>query len=394
MDTASNDTHAYFGIGCYTFEAPDADLLTMENPKGTYSIHSWARDVEAALRSIPSLDNILVSGFHSVRGDHAFNWRETTRAALQALPHSALHPGGDFRPHPIDGHIGFDVTIPLHIQSEVFPLGHNRTGTRFRVDISYAHGMPVAFVRSFADGQDPSLSVAIVREFLNREFDKHLPVGNPIKFVCMGPSPAWIDFTLNTPEVNEVSESDRVTIADSPGYKSISLRITKQPGVTTLEEFYSFIQAVIAEPASVYYDLVSDGNIGSLTRQYIESQLQELVDLHRDSRAKSFLKRIYNGGRAANDLMLEILAVDLEEKRATETSEERWAEIRSPSAKRIIQPLFSREIRRSGPDWVSNARAVVDLLSARQSRSVELLGVIISAIVGGVVGASLTALLH
>ncbi|MBF4582497.1 hypothetical protein ITJ54_07420 [Curtobacterium sp. VKM Ac-2865] len=381
----------YFGIGCYTFEAPDADLLTMVNPEGSYSIHSWSQDVEAALRSIPSLDNIEVSGFHSVRGDHPFNWRETTRAALHSLPHSSLHRGGDFRPHPVNGQIRFDATIPVHIQNEVFPYVENRRGTRFTVHISYAFGMPVAFVRTYDDHQDPSTAVAIVREFLKREFDKQIPAGNPIKFVCMGPSPAWLNLVLNAPESGPVDEADRVTVIDTPGYKWVTMRIAQQPGVMTVEDAYDFLRAVISESAAVFYDLVSEMAISALTRQYIETQLQKLVELHRAPGFRSWLRRVWSAGKSANDLMLEILAVDLEEKRSFAASKERWNSIRSASGKKIIAPVFNIESSRDIPDYVPHARAVVDLLSTRQSRSIELIGVITSAVIGGAAGAALTA---
>lgn len=180
--SATSVPRILFGIGCFSFEAPDADLLLMANSSGQYTIHDWADDVEKALKSIPSLDDIVVEGFRYVRGDHPKTWRDSTTVQVQDLPRTGLHRGGELRPHPSSGRISFTVTIPLHVQKEVFAYAGERSGTRFGVDIHFSNGMPVAFVHSFTDESDPALGVAIVREFLRHEFAQRVEANSPIRF--------------------------------------------------------------------------------------------------------------------------------------------------------------------------------------------------------------------
>lgn len=389
-DDASDVQPVVFGIGCFSFEAPKADHLLMQNPSGTYTVHDWAADVERYLAALPSVDDIRVEGFRSVRGDHPLTWRDTTVAAIKTLDHDGLHHGGDLRPHPTLGRVSFTVTIPVRTQADVMFYAEGRTGTRFDVDIRYGPGMPVAFARAYADFEDPSLAVAIVREFLRSEEAARSIEGNPIRFVAMGPSPLWSNFAMREPE-SALAEQLEVELRDGAGYNCVTIRARRTEGITDRESAYALAKTRLQDAASTYYEFVSQGLVRHTTRRYIEAELEDLVDSHRASGFRAWFKRLWSGGRKANDLMLEILAVDLEQRRASESNVEAWAVLESSPGAKALDAHVKRELHHGPENYVLNAREVVEVLNARHGKDLEVVAVVLASVLGGAIGAALTA---
>lgn len=381
-----------FGIGCYSFEAPDADHLLVQHPEGTYGIQDWATDVEQTLRSLPSLDRIRVEGFGSVRGDSPPSWRNQHEQVLRSLPHSSLHRGGGLRPHPVRGQISFELTIPVHVQERVFPFGEPSLGTRFEVDLRYGYGMPVAYVRAADNDQSPSMAVAIVREFLREEFTTRLS-GSPIKFTCMGPSPMWNDCFISWGQSGQVEFAD-VTVGDPPGYRRIEFEIRPSAQGRSLVDAYELIKTNLVEELSLYYEMVSRNNLLHSRDSYIESELSELVSHHQSGGVGAWFWRRFRGERRTNNLLLEILAIDSEHKRSMGGARRDWEEIRARSVMRPFDHSFEYELSKRGQDRTESARAVTSLLNDRHNRETQLFGVVSASILGGVVGSAITAIVQ
>lgn len=386
----ADDRPIMFGVGCFSFEAPDADHLLMENPTGTYSVHDWASDVERYLAAFPSIDNIRVEGFRSVRGDQPLTWRDTTVAAIRQLDHDGSHHGGDLRPHPDRGRVGFTVTIPIRTQVEVMVYAEGRTGTRFDVDIRYGAGMPVAFVRTYADQEDPSLAVAIVREFLRAEERARGSESSPIRFVAMGPSPLWSNFVVRPPDP-EVDEELDVELVDDTGYNWVVLRARQTKSVCDPERAYALAKARLQDAASTYYEFISQGLVSYATRRYIESELEDLVSVHRAHGFRAWLTRLWSGGRKANDLMLDILAIDVDQRRGSESNKEAWSALKDSPGGIALAPQVQRELQDGQEDYVTHTREVVGVLNSRHAKDVEIVAVVLASVLGGAVGAALTA---
>lgn len=391
MTEISAPAPVVFGIGCFSLEAPSADLLLMANPKGTYSVHDWAADVERFLAAFPSIDEIRVEGFHSVRGDHRSTWRDATVEAIKSIEHDGMHRGGDLRPHPTDGRVSFVITIPARTQVGVMYAAEGRSGTRFDVDIFFTWGMPVAFVRTYADVDDPSLAVAIVREFMRKEAPLRAQEDNPIRFVAMGPSPMWSNFAL-LPGGDDQDEEISFERVESPGYSWGIFRAKQSQAMPGRNEAYSVLKARLSEAASAYYEFVSQGQVLGYTRRFIEAELEDLVESNRANGLSGWWKRLRGGGQKANDLMLEILAAQLTQRRAATSNAETWEGITDPIGRAAFDEHVMRELESSHSDYVDNAREVVDLLNSRYGRDIEIVFVVLASVLGGVVGAVVTAL--
>ncbi|GAA1648446.1 hypothetical protein [Microbacterium flavum] len=391
--TAPEETPIWFGIGCYSFEAPGEDLLLMQNRMGTYTVHSWAGDVEAALRMIPSIDKINLSGFHLVRGDHKSTWRDDFAMFLrETSTDGGLHEGGDLRPHPSSGRIEFTVIIPEHVQRSVLPQAQVYNGTVFDVDIRYGGGMPVAFVRNVdvaSDAaNDPALGVAIVRQFLVAEFEQRVNAKSPIRFTFLGPSPMWTQCAVLAPN-EEAEEELAVTHHDAVRYSFAAFRLKKSAQVSTTADAYRVVKDELEESLGEYYDLVSRSAALDKHQRFIEFSLEALVEVHRARGIRAWTKRLFQGNTHVNDLMLEVLAADVERERVEAFAERGWP---GDVAQSAFGDLWRTES--SGRSHADHVKAVADLLGARQSRSTELVTVFGASLLGGVAGAALTALVQ
>jgi hypothetical protein len=264
-----------------------------------------------------------------------------------------------------------------------------RTGTRFDVDIIYGWGMPVAFVRTYADTDDPSLAVAIVREFLESEAPTRAQGDNPIRFVSMGPSPMWSNFTLLPADDDQDDDITYDRIA-SPGYSWGIFRAKRSIG--NREDAYSVLKARLAEAASAYYEFVSEGQILSYARRFIEAELEDLVEANRATGFSSWWRRLRGAGRKANDLMLEIFATQLNQQRAASGNQRSWEGITDRLGRAAFEEHVTRELGGLRSDYLENAREVVELLNSRYGRDIEMISVILASVLGGVVGAVVTSL--
>lgn len=278
----------------------------------------------------------------------------------------------------------------MRTQVEVLFYAERRTGTRFDVDIRYGVGMPVAFVRSYADFEDPSLAVAIVREFMRAEESARTLEENPIRFVAMGPSPLWSNFEMLQPVDGLMAELE-VELRDGAGYNWVTLSPRATDGGSDAERAYGLVKTRLQEAASTYYEFVSQRLVSYATRRYIEAELEDLVNIHRASGPVAWLNRLRTGGRKANDLMLEILAVDLGQRRASESNAAAWAALDDSPGRQVFASHVERELRDGSDDYVSNTRDVVEVLNSRHARDRELVAVVFASVIGGAVGAGLTA---
>ena len=393
MPRPSPPSHVAFGIGCYSFTAPDADNLLLQNPEGKYLVQDWAQDVELALKAIPGLDEISVLGFGSVRGETPPTWRTAIEDVFRDEPDSPYHPGGDLLPHPVSGRIAFAATIPTHTQMQVFSPSRAMHGTRFEIDIRYGYGMPVAFVRA-PDGEvAPSMAVAIVREFLWSEFAQRASDADPIRFTCMGPSPMWNDCFVAISD-DPLGVPLAVEVLDTPGYQTINFSVQATSEVADKEDAYEFVKESTQDELQLYFDLISRRNLLDLHLSFIEASLESLVWQHRSTRISDRLSRFFRGGQQATDLILEILAAESEYGRAFGGASAEWQEVRGRSMTHPFDKAFERELSNESSVYFENARSVVTFLNERHGRENQAVSVIASSLLGGLVGAAITAVVQ
>lgn len=382
-----------FGIGCFSFEALGVDFSSFENPEGTYSAEQWALDVESALASIPNVDNIEVKGFRAFRLQRGTNWRNQIEAQLSKDPNPKFHRGGLFEPHPITGRIAFTLNIPEHIQRSVAPFGRSMKGTNFSVEIRYSYDMPVAFVTG-PPSKRPTDAVPIVREFLAKEFQERLGTNSPITFSCMGPSPMWNDCFL-TAVPAPLGQPLTYKVSPSPGYKRVDFEFNVGPGdleVPSMAEAWELLKDVLEDQVSAFYGLVSEKNLMMLRRSYVESQLEELVLAYKSHGLRDWISRLRRSGTTATELSLDVIAGRGRQNVINQQARENLRSIREAALFVAFEHEFERLFEDGASDDSIEVEQIITLLADRHSRDVQLVSLVISSVLGGLVGAGITAL--
>jgi hypothetical protein len=381
-----------FGVGCYSFEAVGIDFQTLGNESGTYTFSDWLRDVQTALEALPSADNIVIEGITAERPPARPSWRNQTDRDLKSMDDRDNHGGGDFVPHPVNGRIAFSLTIPVRTQQRVFPWREPIAGGHFDIDVRYGYGMPVAFVSTGSPVDSPSSAVAIVREFLYSEFKQRASEVGPIRFTCMGPSPMWNDFGLS-PSPRESGSLLGVEVTDRPGYRQLDFKFNSTMKGVFTKSFTPFdlLKATLQPELSLYYEIVSRGATISQRRRLIEIWLGELVESHRKTGLIAWASRLFRGD--ATTLALEVLSAKTDARSAVMAFSQERSEVEARSGLHAFGSDFDREVSDLEEVESSDLENIVGLLSDRHARDLQIVSVVASSVLGGLVGAALTGLI-
>lgn len=230
----------------------------------------------------------------------------------------------------------------------------------------------------------------MVREFLREEFEQRIPDG-PIMFTCMGPSPMWNDCFVSLRSRLSLTPAD-VELEDTPGYMTIRFSVRETDEITNVVDAFHYVQDVTAEELSLYYEVISRRNLLSLQLGVIEESLESLVARNRAPGVIGWWRRMVGGGRAANELMLQILGASAETRRLLGQLASDWEDIRSRSPLNAFDKQFERELARDTEQHHDHARDVVSLLNERHSKDVQVVSVLGASVLGGIAGAALTGL--
>jgi hypothetical protein len=71
-----------------------------------------------------------------------------------------------------------------------------------------------------------------------------------------------------------------------------------------------------------------------------------------------------------------------------------WNGVHAQLGVKAFDDLFQAEVGKRTPSYIANVRSVVDLLNERHARDVQVVSVIVASLLGGVVGAAITAVVQ
>lgn len=368
------------------FEVPDADHLTMDNREGTYRTTDWAKDVKAALERIPSIDNIKMREPHSTAGN-------TTDALLIEMGLDEIpsreegHDYGTFSPHPIDGELEFRVSIPKHVQDRVSFRPVHLHSTVFTVNIMFEGGFPVAFIKPHDAEEYPSMAVVVVREFLREEFRQREDKMGGVRFVCMGPSPMWVDgCVMESAEVT--GKTIGVHVEPKRGYDRLTFVVAKGE----LEDSYEAMRFAVVEELGLFYGLVADRNRRNLLRRFVDVRLDDILRANRQRGMKAWFKRTFRTGRDILGLRLDILHIERNLEEGARGFASTLTELRSRQTVSAFEPWIQRELDGTKSDDAPGVADMAAILDASNARRTEFLVVAASSLGGGLAGAAITAL--
>lgn len=355
-----------FGIGCFNFryEKQFPYVLTAAE---------YIADLSDALKRLTSLSKLEITYEESLA--YPVNIGEKV---------STIKDGVVFPALPF-GQISFQLYIPKRVQTELTDGLAITETENFRISIRHCFYGPVTFVECLSPGNDcdPSAAVQVVREYLEREFEK---IPGPVYFEALGPSPFHIDFFAR-PSSQGTGEF-AVTETFSRGYDRFDI-IHNERAEDPLQEIYSDFE----DELDVYYQIIRNGIIQRREWELLQEKWNALRV--RIERPKSFfnIAEKFSVHNAARELISDAFTFSASDQISKQEAERMVEETYGKGLRAYFKPRV--EFRAvSTPNYPT--QAVLDWAKHIHESSfkvAEIASVLFSALLGGMVGALITAML-
>ncbi len=377
-----------FGVGSFFFEIPSATVPTIEvrNPKGVISGEEYSRRVRNALESIPSLEDVQVSEASSL----VLYYHEPWKASPAWQPHDhGPHPSGPLIPHFADLTISFKAHIPYRVQSTFMGVAETED---FLVDIQCQDGFPVVFIHGEGLGIDqrPSASIVVVREFLRSEFRQRKEQMDGVIFCDLGPTPFHAECYVLSDEAS--SSEFRFDWKHSASRYSTLLMYYPPNDYSTADEAYQEIKHQIAVDLSEYYSFTNLANIQRDKWSYIDFQLSELARTYYSPGLVAAFRRGFLNGRTARRLSLEVLEAEADVGSMMRAAEAVTQQLEGGDHLPAFRDAYVKRVEGSSAAAPGRVREIVAFFDTMHSRTMNTVTVVVSSLLGGIVGAAITAL--
>lgn len=363
-----------FGIGSFTFQT---------FPAGEENDNAWEDNVRALLESIPTVRDIEIKDIDCFTvPDRYGDWE----------PDGVL-----LTPHPDSGTLSFRIMIPTRIQQELVErigVGKAFGNTESFYVVTYYRDFPVSYV--FAEGEpNPypmgSQAVMIVRLFLQQETERYRK-DDSIEFTFIGPSPFHCDFGLRA-SASEQEMQAPYMLERRPREGGDELIITYDSSV--YDTAYAAIPAVayrLSGELGYFYSTVRKRERKARTVLELRRATEQLMSMTVQGRAGINISRFLKSRRLVRDLSVSLIIADYEFREESREDKEILERLQQ-----VTSGLFRDEIQRQASDSfqtdLENMNSLVQLISNRQKRGVDITMLLVSSLLGGVIGSVITVLL-
>jgi hypothetical protein len=346
----------------------------------------YIRAVEQSLSASASIENIRI------KTEEGF---ETASYEVGEIPE--LAEGDPSVPHLDWGGIQFEVRIPERVQEDVSPMNLPVwTGTeRFRVTMGYGWALPVTMIEPLdaADDSDPTDAVIVVREFLKREMSR--TAAPLVRFECLGPSPVHVRVFLRpASDANSMSrhETFRQIRHRKVGYDTFVFEYDgsrfKDPELAAQH----FLREVDSE-LDIHYRLIHCRV--ALNRDWLS--LRELVDdLIEGERATGFralLRRTFRSSRQVHEAFVSLAEFESQLLALNQELDGDYRTRYGQGTTSYLQPVVEQRMESRLEYPTEQIGRLLDMFEERRLTDREIAIVGMAAVIGGAVGAALTALL-
>lgn len=369
-----------FGVGCFNFGVKKSPPFTITGSR-------YISELTAALERVSNISEIKINASEEFLGLSRF---------VQG-PFIPLDEGYDFFPSTdFDPEISFDLYIPRRVQHELSPLKPSpEIGTeKFKISMSRPLYLPVTFVEAIEPDKMnyPSEAVMIVREFLEKHINE--PSSEYIRFESLGPSPFHANFFLK----KEVQRSEdypyrgfRCHRTPMRGDDRLEFLLDPAFGVTH-EVAKKGLFRVLKDEIGVFYLITHMRNLRHRAWADLQSDISELVKAREKGFFRSLWQNLFSGARQIHDAFVGIAECEIEDMEGRTYLEQAYRGL----FKYKTEPFLDLELKESMQEWpvcpANQLREIVTLLETRRSRLVEGFILLLSAILGGVVGSIITLL--
>ncbi len=369
-----------FGIGCFHFGVKKTPPFKLEGSE-------YIEKLRGCLESIPNIDRITINC------DEEFE--KVSFDVEDELPN--LQTGHSFFPRPNFMSIEFEAYIPFRIQAELLEekVEFLETFTEnFKVGIHYTYDLPVAFVETVEPSQKnwPSQAVRIVREFIEQEFERYK--SDYIRFECLGPSPFHADCYIQPEETESDAglgwefEAKRVP---KKGYDEIIFNFN-QKMFEDKNEAKDAIMEEIQDELGFFYGVVRSEVERMFNWEPLQDSVTKLVGIQRMKGIKGVWKRMFVRSKLINECFTTIAEFEARDLISNNITQISYRDIYLDREKEYFQSYIDKKMKELFIYPTKETRELISFFESRRVKSVEVFVVLISAVVGGVIGALLTKL--
>jgi hypothetical protein len=369
-----------FGIGCFFFGVPKKAPFLFD-PK------EYVEDIRKALESIANISDIVI---------------ECDEVKYQSPPQRIEN-----NIPPIDGRRGifcptlieqiqFELYVPNRVQAEILGkigMAAPLPTEKFRVYYFDAFHLPVTFIESVdcLDEDRASIGVVVVREFLTQAFANER--GRPVRFEILGPSPLHADCCLRIGTGDEFDHEDYLCNREaSSGYDKLTFEYNPdlangEPVESTKQRLFYLLR----EELGLYYAIQQSRALSIQNFDAIMTQSADLVSLHRENGIVGYVKRLFVASRQINEAFISL--AEFEGQAIFETTEFKDACMVQYDTEEscFLQTYVDRALEERPQYPTAQVSRLFDLFEQRRLHNFEYLAVLIAAMLGGIIGALLTA---
>jgi hypothetical protein len=370
-----------FGVGCFHFGI-------QRKAPFRFSVAEYLNEVWRVLDRLPGVTGVEVEA-------HPF-YRDSEATIEQDIP--PLIETSGFFPCQELKRIDFRVRIPLAVQEELLDEELDSDGPEeMNVYLRGNYYSPVAFVVPLSNKPilSPSQYVRLTREFLEREVSSS--ERDYLRFESVGPSPLHVECWLlpkNPPKE-----------PDSPTMGRYECRLIRQVGYDVaifsynterFDSAYDALEDVMREvgsQAAIVYMSNQLRNLQSRDWASIQFEMQELLENERRKGIRGIAGRLWSSSRKIKELFIslaEFESADLDISSSVEVAKDRsFKGLSNP----CLRDFVDEDIGRATPYPIRQLGQLISLFDSRRIKGLELFAIVTSAVLGGTIGALLTALL-
>jgi hypothetical protein len=364
------------GIGCFHFGIKKKIPFTFLGKE-------YIQNLESCLKKLNNISNI------SMKVEDSF--LEFTEEIKEELP--KLDSSYGYYPflEPYSA-IEFEIFLPYRIQAQLYGIEEKLLDTyteKFFVSINYSFYFPIVIVEPIKPTKisDASKAVSILWKFfkkeINTELEKH------IIFEILGPSPFHIEIVIQ-PVIPDDEDDWHFNPELKIGYGYDKYVINYNNSlIKDSSEAFEYLKYKIIDEFGLYYKFEQL----KIEQMHNWSDIYEQIDILRGAIKYKWFRKIYfrllERGRLINILTNKL--IDFESK-AIFNNNDRNREFKE--LYRQEDNLFKQVIEKDYYDDyeypVNQAKELLCFIEGRRIKNIEIIIALISAIIGGVIGAILT----
>jgi hypothetical protein len=368
-----------FGVGCFSFgiqKSPPFQLRGVE----------YVSQLQSALEKIPTISEINIEA--------ESDFKAISLEVEKNIP-KLDEDYGFFPPPSIHLEISFKLYIPARIQQQFDKAIEfaSQPCEKFRVTVYSTYHFPVTFVELLEDTTEyePSSGVVVVRKYLEKEFEKI--DSELIRFESLGPSPFHADFMLCEDSENERENPHgfRCEIDQQRGYDDVTFYY-KSKYCDTLANARDILFYELKDELSVFYRSVHSEVMQMHAWCSLTDRIQNVLSAQKQKSMFRTSLNLVRNYREIHDIAIELCQFEANELMFLSKAGKDLKDLFTDTAIPYLEPLLRKQIESPNSYPCSQIRDVLNLLEMRRSNLTGAIIVLISAIIGGVVGSLITLL--